>query len=178
MGLDPSAHLAAQRIKSRRMARGFLVTSCFWQGSTERSRPFPTKQSIGCKCKIKPKKVFRQSDRRHPKWVPPVAFGNYKCGGHCADSTKTTVCYGIHRRVRPEPRLPGYKPLVFPCGMYSAFPELRRKPLKSYRISCFRVVAARGACYNNGENQPNSVKKSASKPMTDHGRHALWFPLG
>ena len=102
----------------------------------------------------------------------------HKSGGLGADRTKTTVCYGIHRRVRPEPRLPGYKPLVFPCGMYSAFPELRRKPLKSYRISCFRVVAARGACYNNGENQPNSVKKSASKPMTDHGRHALWFPLG
>ena len=34
----------AQRIKSRRMARGFLVMSCFWQGCTERSRPFPTKQ--------------------------------------------------------------------------------------------------------------------------------------
>lgn len=99
-------------------------------------------------------------------------------GTTLADNDKTSVCYGIHRRVRPEPRLPGYKPLVFPCGMYSAFPELRRKPLKSYRISCFRVVAARGACYNNGENQPNSVKKSASKPMTDHGRHALWFPLG
>ena len=53
----------AQRIKSRRMARGFLAMSCFWQGSTERSRPFPTNQSIGCKCKIKPKKVFRQSER-------------------------------------------------------------------------------------------------------------------
>ena len=94
------------------------------------------------------------------------------------DLRQIAVFGHIHRRVRPEPRLPGYKPLVFPCGMYSAFPELRRKPLKSYRISCFRVVAARGACYNNGENQPNSVKKSASKPMTDHGRHALWFPLG
>ena len=26
------------------MARGFLAMSCFWQGGTERSRPFPTKQ--------------------------------------------------------------------------------------------------------------------------------------
>lgn len=90
----------------------------------------------------------------------------------------TGGCAQSHASCGAVPRLPGYKPLVFPCGMYSAFPELRRKPLKSYRISCFRMVAARGACYNNGENQPNSVKKSASKPMTDHGRHALWFPLG
>ena len=37
----------AQRIKSRQMARGFLAMSCFWQGSTERSRPFPTKQPKG-----------------------------------------------------------------------------------------------------------------------------------
>ena len=33
MGLDPSAHPAA---------RGFLAVSYFWQGGTERSRPFPT----------------------------------------------------------------------------------------------------------------------------------------
>ena len=37
----------AQRIKSRRMARGFIVALCFGQGSTERSRPFPTKQPKG-----------------------------------------------------------------------------------------------------------------------------------
>lgn len=37
--------------------------------------------------------------------MPPVAFWNYKNGGLGADRTKTTVCYGIHRRVRPEPRI-------------------------------------------------------------------------
>jgi hypothetical protein len=35
MGLDPSAHPAT---------RGFLAVSYFWQGGTERSRPFPTNQ--------------------------------------------------------------------------------------------------------------------------------------
>ena len=34
----------AQRIKSRRMARGFPAMSCYWLGGTERSRPFPTNQ--------------------------------------------------------------------------------------------------------------------------------------
>ena len=52
----------AQRIKSRRMARGFPVMSCFWQGSTERSRPFPTNQRKGCKGCIKSNKVYRQSE--------------------------------------------------------------------------------------------------------------------
>ena len=35
MGLDPSAHPATH---------GFLAASYFWQGGTERSRPFPTNQ--------------------------------------------------------------------------------------------------------------------------------------
>ena len=52
------------------MARGFPVASCFWQGSTERSRPFPTNQPIGCKYHIKPKKVFRQSE-------PPFDKGGF-----------------------------------------------------------------------------------------------------
>ena len=82
----------------------------------------------------------------------------------------------LSRSCGAVPRLPGYKLLVFPLWMYSAFPELRRKPLKSYRISCFRMVAVRERAIINGENQPNSVK-TASKPMTDHGRYAFWFPL-
>ena len=32
----------AQRIQSRRMARGFLIALCFWRGSKEGSRPLPT----------------------------------------------------------------------------------------------------------------------------------------
>ena len=38
MGLDPSAHPAV---------RSFPAVSYFWQGSTERSRPFPTNQPKG-----------------------------------------------------------------------------------------------------------------------------------
>ena len=55
----------AQRIKSRRMARGFLVASCFWRGSTERSRPFPTNPP---KARDHPVRFFR-----HPP--PPLRGG-------------------------------------------------------------------------------------------------------
>ena len=96
------------------MARGFLAVSCFWQGSTERSRPFPTNQPKGCKGCIRSNKVFRQPGGRiyasRAVYALYRIVGTAAAGGIVAVPTSQPILFIIvYGRGRGVPR--PYQPI-------------------------------------------------------------------